>query len=176
MNTYFDAKLNRTLKIFGFFKGSYPQMDALGFSEDFTCYQVGENILPKELILCYLKRLITLGNMRMETALMSNIFTGQPIMIQTLENYAVVSKGRVIDGGFCFPIDFIHYYMYYGIVVPKEYERYIMEILGLRDLETEVFTKILGDMREDYSIVENLVNNKLKRDVALHEHHDHHHD
>lgn len=173
MNTYYDVKIKRNLQVFGFFKGVYEQMDALGYAKDFAYYQGKENILPGELVLAYLKRLLRIGNMRMQTALLRDIFTGLPVMISISENYAVVSKGWIIDGKFCFPIDFVYYYEHYNIGIPKEYELHVLDTLGFAAMEEANLRKHLAILLESPANLEALLTEKIKRDEALHD--DHHH-
>lgn len=175
MNIYYDAKIERNLQVFGFFKGVYEQMDALGFAEDFEDYQDKENILPREVILAYLKRLLSIGNMRMQTALLSDIFTGLPVMIAISENYAVVSKGWIIDGTFCFPIDFVHYFEHYNIGIPKEYELHILDTLGFAGMKEANLMESLEKLLMETGGLEALFTKNIKRDESLHDH-PHHHD
>ena len=52
-----------------------------------------------------------------------DIFTGKEIRTHA---------GMYIDRSFLFPTDFLYYYEHYDIGIPPEYERYLMEEIGLR--------------------------------------------
>ena len=96
------------MKYFGFFEGmNYGKCE-----DKFDTYKAMKNQLNKADVLAYLKALPIAGIAPMSV---KDIFTGEPLE----------QAGVIDDGGFRFPIDFIHYYEKYEIGIPVEYEKYI---------------------------------------------------
>ena len=99
---------------FGYFNGMeyYPEIN-----EPFEQYLNYHNVLSKNDIIQHIEHL--------EPALAAfssfDIFTGD----------LLPCAGMYIDGDFLFPTDFLHYYKSYNIGIPPEYERYLIERVGL---------------------------------------------
>lgn len=101
------------MKCFGFFKGmKYGKCE-----EDFALYESQKNQLNKSEILEYMKALPIAA---VAPISVEDIFTGEPLK----------QAGIIEDGGFRFPIDFIHYFEKYNIGIPSEYEAHIKSKLN----------------------------------------------
>ena len=100
------------MKYFGFFRG----MNYGKCNDEFDSYKTIKNGLNKSVVLAYLKALPIAAVALMST---KDIFTGERLE----------QAGIIEDGGFTFPIDFIHYYERYDIGIPLEYEEYLKQKL-----------------------------------------------
>ena len=96
------------MRYFGFFEG----MQYGECKEIFEEYKAIKNQITKADILKYIKSLPIAAITPMTV---TDIFTGQPLE----------QAGLIEDGGFSFPIDFIHYYENYDIGIPTDYEQHI---------------------------------------------------
>ena len=50
----------------------------------------------------------------------------------TVMDIPLKQTGLYDDGPFRFPIDFLRYYITFGIGIPPEYEQYLIETVGLK--------------------------------------------
>lgn len=99
------------MKVFGFFKGSswsYKEKE-----EEFEEYKQIKNVIPKEILISYLKTLKPVAAAPMSIYdMFTNKYLGCGLMYE--------------DGEFAFTNDFIHYYEHYDIGVPIDYENYLL--------------------------------------------------
>ena len=106
-------KTTNGFMLFGFFRGMvYKHCD-----EEFEKYKEFRNSISKNAVIKHIESL--------DDAITSihakDIFTGEDLG----------NAGLYDDGPFRFPIDFLHYYKNHDIGIPDEYERYLMEEIGL---------------------------------------------
>ena len=102
-------------KWFGYFDG---MMYCPENNEPFAQYEAYKNSLPKESVIKHIRSL----NPALAAFASYEIFTDE----------ILPGAGMYIDGEFLFPTDFLHYYTNYDIGVPPEYERYLVEEIGLK--------------------------------------------
>lgn len=100
------------MKAFGYFK----EMPYTICNEDFEEYRKLKNTLPKDKI--YEHMLLADSRDAWRTSIPTyDIFTGEKL-----------TAGKIVDGDFVFPLDFLHYYKNYDIGIPYEYEEYLKSI------------------------------------------------
>ena len=102
-------------KWFGYFNGMEYCPE---HNEAFEQYKEYKNILPKAVIARHIESL----DAAFAAFISKDIFTGEE-----LEN-----AGMYIDGKFLFPTDFLRYFKKYDIGIPPEYEKYLIEEVGLK--------------------------------------------
>ena len=95
--------------LFGYFKG-LPYTPCV---EDFDEYRTYKNSISKDAVISHIEGLMpwyAFGFSR-------ELFTGE-----------YMHQGLYDDGEFTFPLEFLHYYKYYDIGIPYEYEEYLKSI------------------------------------------------
>ena len=94
---------------FGYFKG-LPYGEC---NNDFEVYRNCRNSIPKEKICSHMDS-PEKWNMSLTAR---DIFTGEKL-----------DAGKIVDGEFVFPPEFLRYYKNYGNGIPPEYEEYLKSI------------------------------------------------
>ena len=104
------------IKAFGLFKGlPYGKI----CTQDYRDYLDYHNTLSREVIEAHILTL---------EAAYSPIGNARDIVM----NIDLKQTGLYDDGPFRFPIDFLRYYRTFGIGIPPEYEKYLIESIGLK--------------------------------------------
>ena len=102
-----------------FWFGYFPGMEYNDYRESFQDYRHYKNSIERRIIRDHI--------LSLKPALVSirskDIFSGEEIPIHA---------GMYMDGCFLFPTDFLYYFDKYGIGIPPEYEKYLIEEVGLK--------------------------------------------
>ena len=104
------------IKAFGMFKGLPYGKHC---TQDYRDYLNYHNTLPRDVIEAHIRSL--------EIAYCPMASPRDEFMGIDLKN-----AGSYDDGLFHFPIDFLRYYKTFGIGIPPEYEKYLIETVGLK--------------------------------------------
>lgn len=104
------------IKAFGLFKGLPYGKHC---TQDYRDYLAYHNTLSRDMI---------------ERHIMSLEIAYCPMGVQRdmVMGVELRHTGSYIDGPFHFPIDFLRYYKTFGIGIPPEYEKYLIETVGLK--------------------------------------------
>ena len=107
-------------KYIGFFD---PQKDEPEILEDIEQYRRYNNMLNKGVVVQHIESCpLALACAAEPACIRRDIFTGERL----------ADDGFYDDGCYRISRDFIHYYTHYDIGIPPEYERYLVEEIGIR--------------------------------------------